>query len=167
MEVSDDLQRVTVGGHTFPVKVVAVGPTKVELEIAGERIVVDGWPEHFPRPPGPVDVGGERWTVKVVAGPAGRTSPAPTAPPAAATVPPATEGPGVPVIPPMPGKVLEVRVRDGDRVHRGDVLLRLEAMKMVNEILSPADGTVRELRVSAGTNVRAREPMMFVEPDPT
>jgi glutaconyl-CoA/methylmalonyl-CoA decarboxylase subunit gamma len=64
----------------------------------------------------------------------------------------------------MPGKILEVRVREGDTVRKGDVLLRLEAMKMSNEIASPADGIVRGLRVAAGANVRAREPMFYIAP---
>jgi biotin carboxyl carrier protein len=65
----------------------------------------------------------------------------------------------------MPGKVIEVRVKEGERVRKGDVLLVLEAMKMRNELTSPADGVVRGLRVSAGGNARAREPMMFIAPD--
>ena len=72
---------------------------------------------------------------------------------------------GAPVVPPMPGKVIEVRVKEGDRVRKGDVLLVLEAMKMRNEIVSPADGVVRGLAVSAGGNARAKAPMLFVAPD--
>ncbi len=170
VEVDPDLTSVAIGGKTFPVRVVSSGATKVELEIAGERVVVDNWPEHFPQPPGPVDVGGERWKVTIVAGP----SPAVGAPPAPAArwaaapaaAPSASTGEGVPVLPPMPGKIIEVRVREGDVVRKGDVLLHLEAMKMVNEIASPADGIVRGLRVSAGANVRAAEPMLFVAPAP-
>jgi biotin carboxyl carrier protein len=171
IEVASDLTSVEVGGHAFPVKVVATSPTKVELEIAGERIVVENWPEHFPEPPGPVDVGGERWKFKVAAGPTPAGSPArprrpePTAAPSTApTLEPAAEG--IAVIPPMPGKVIEVRVQEGDRVRKGDVLLRLEAMKMVNEVASPADGIVRGVRVSSGTNVRSREPMLYISPVP-
>jgi glutaconyl-CoA/methylmalonyl-CoA decarboxylase subunit gamma len=168
VEVAPDLRSVVVGGRTFPVTVVATSPTRVELEIAGERVVVDNWPEHFAAPPGPVDVGGERWTVGI------STGPAPPIPVSSATArrgaptpspvpePPAFSGEGMPVLPPMPGRVIEVRVKEGDAVRKGDVLLVLEAMKMRNEIASPADGVVRGLTVSSGTNVRAKEPMLFV-----
>ena len=42
---------------------------------------------------------------------------------------------------PMPGNVLNVMVKAGDKVAKGDVLLILEAMKMENEIMAPHDGT--------------------------
>ncbi len=64
----------------------------------------------------------------------------------------------------MPGKVIELRVAEGDRVEAGTVLLVLEAMKMRNEITSPSAGIVRGVRVAAGANARAKEPMLFVAP---
>jgi glutaconyl-CoA/methylmalonyl-CoA decarboxylase subunit gamma len=165
VDVAPDLASATLGGKTFPIKVVKVTATKVELEIAGERIDVDAWPDHFPTPPGPVDVGGERWNVTIRAtsgaGP-GRPTPTPSVRAAPAPTPPGATGPGVPVFPPMPGKVLDVRVKEGDEVRAGAVLLRLEAMKMVNEITSPIDGRVRDVRARAGENVRAREPLLYV-----
>ncbi len=55
-------------------------------------------------------------------------------------------------------------MHEGDRVRTGTVLLVLEAMKMRNEVTSPADGIVRNLRVSEGSSVRAREPMLRIAP---
>jgi glutaconyl-CoA/methylmalonyl-CoA decarboxylase subunit gamma len=170
VEVAAGADAVTVGSERYPVTVVRRSGTSVELEIAGERVVVENWPEHFPEPPGPVDVNGERWTVGVQRGPeAAAAAPAPkTADLAArepAPAPTAPPGGGTPVVPPMPGKVIEIRVKEGDRVRKGDVLLVLEAMKMRNEITSPVDGVVRGLAVRAGANARAREPMVFVAPE--
>ena len=164
---------VTVGPERYAVTVVRATSTSVELEIAGERVVVDHWPEHFPEPPGPVDVNGERWTVGVERGPAtGRPDP-PSKSPGRAVTPaaaPANVAPraGTPIVPPMPGKVIELRVKEGDRVQKGDVLLVLEAMKMRNEVTSPADGIVRGRTVSSGANARAKEAMLFIaaEGDP-
>jgi acetyl/propionyl-CoA carboxylase alpha subunit len=51
---------------------------------------------------------------------------------------------------PMAGKVLEVRVIDGDRVSEGDLLFVLESMKMQLEIRSPRAGQIVGVRVSAG-----------------
>jgi biotin carboxyl carrier protein len=65
----------------------------------------------------------------------------------------------------MPGRVIELKVAEGDRVRKGDTLLILEAMKMRGEVSSPADGVVSGLRVSAGTNARAKEPMMWIRPE--
>lgn len=169
VEVAPDLATVTVGGHTYPVTVVASSALRVELEIGGERVLVENWPDHFPDPPSPVDVNGERARVGLerVAGadpPRAATARAvatPAAPYAPATVP---TGEGVPVVPPMPGKVVEVRVVEGASVKAGDVLLVLEAMKMRNEVTSPVAGVVRGLRVAPGANARAHEPMLFVAP---
>ena len=57
------------------------------------------------------------------------------------------------VVAAMPGRVLEVRVAEGDRVARGDLLLILEAMKMQNEIRAEADQVVAEVRCAAGQAV--------------
>ncbi len=57
------------------------------------------------------------------------------------------------VKPPMTGRIDEVRVQPGQPVARGDVLFVLEAMKMRNEVRSPADGVVAEVHVEAGANV--------------
>jgi 3-methylcrotonyl-CoA carboxylase alpha subunit len=54
---------------------------------------------------------------------------------------------------PMPGKVVAVKVREGDRVRRGEVLLVLEAMKMEHSIVAPVDGIVERLRFAAGDQV--------------
>jgi len=48
---------------------------------------------------------------------------------------------------PMPGRILSVEVRQGDRVSRGQTLVTLEAMKMKNAIKSPYDGVVLEIAV--------------------
>jgi glutaconyl-CoA/methylmalonyl-CoA decarboxylase subunit gamma len=151
------------------VRIVARSPTKVELEIDGERVVVEGWPEPFAPPPNEVAVDGERWQVETTLERSARASGSlatPAAPveavrPAAASSAP---GPGTPVVPPMPGRVVELKVKEGERVRQGAVLLVLEAMKMRNEVTSPADGVVRDVRVSEGSNVRAREPMLFIAP---
>lgn len=62
----------------------------------------------------------------------------------------------------MPGKILAVNVKPGDGVKRGDVLLILEAMKMQNEIMAPADGKVADVRVSAGQSVSTGDAMVLL-----
>ncbi|EPR13348.1 biotin/lipoyl-containing protein [Ruminiclostridium papyrosolvens] len=63
---------------------------------------------------------------------------------------------------PMPGTVLKVKVNLGDEVKKGQVLLILEAMKMENEIVAPADGKVTALTVEAGKSVTAGELMVSI-----
>jgi len=48
------------------------------------------------------------------------------------------------VLSPMPGTVLSVSVKVGDKVHEGQELLVLEAMKMQNLIVSPHDGVIKK-----------------------
>lgn len=54
---------------------------------------------------------------------------------------------------PMPGKIIDVLVREGAAVLRGEPLLILEAMKMQNEIQSPVNGLVTRVMAKSGTNV--------------
>ncbi|HEY3002353.1 MAG TPA: biotin/lipoyl-containing protein, partial [Kribbellaceae bacterium] len=54
---------------------------------------------------------------------------------------------------PMPGTVIRIAVREGDRVAKGQPLLWMEAMKMEHTIAAPADGIVAELPVSPGEQV--------------
>jgi len=63
---------------------------------------------------------------------------------------------------PMPGTVLKVKVAVDEVVKKGQVLLILEAMKMENEIVSPADGKVALLNVEAGQAVTAGEVMVSI-----
>jgi len=54
---------------------------------------------------------------------------------------------------PMPGLVLKVLVAEGDEIKNGDSLFVLEAMKMENIIKSPADVTVKAIRIKPGDKV--------------
>jgi biotin carboxyl carrier protein len=85
-------------------------------------------------------------------------TPAPPRSAAAAPVPPATPRAAAPggasaVSAPMPGAILEVHVKAGDRVERGQPLVVLEAMKMHNLIGAPRAGTIGEVCVAAGQSV--------------
>lgn len=54
---------------------------------------------------------------------------------------------------PMPGLVLEIKVKPGDEVKKGDQILILEAMKMENILKSPGDGVVKAIKVNVKDNV--------------
>lgn len=54
---------------------------------------------------------------------------------------------------PLPGVIIEMCVREGQNVKRGQKLAVLEAMKMENEILAERDGTVKEVFVQRGDSV--------------
>lgn len=62
------------------------------------------------------------------------------------------DGPGQ-IIAPMPGKILQVMVRNGDTVTKGDALLVMEAMKMEQTITAPCDGTIADLSLKMNDQV--------------
>ena len=76
-------------------------------------------------------------------------APAPAPAPAAA---PAPAG-ATTVEAPMPGKILNIKVSEGQAVKFGEVVVIMEAMKMETEIVAPADGTVSKILVKAGDSV--------------
>ena len=63
----------------------------------------------------------------------------------------------------MPGKILELKVKTGDAVKRGDILAVMEAMKMKNPIPCPADGTVKDVKVEVNSRVNAGDILVVVE----
>jgi biotin carboxyl carrier protein len=54
---------------------------------------------------------------------------------------------------PMPGLILEIKVKEGDQVNKGDQLLVLEAMKMENVIKSVGEGVIKKVVVKKGDSV--------------
>ena len=128
---------VTVNGSTYSVEVEEVGgAVSVAPAVAAAPVVA----------------------APVAAAPVAAPAAAPVAAPAAAPVAAGTTT----VDAPMPGKVLSVNVKKGDKVASGDVLLILEAMKMQNEIMAPSDGVVSDIRVNAGDTVATGDVMIVM-----
>jgi len=78
---------------------------------------------------------------------------------AAAETKAASNGPvgSVKITAPMPGTILKVVAKPGEKVKKGQVLVILEAMKMENEIVAPSEGVVATINVTGGTSVNAGE----------
>ena len=90
----------------------------------------------------------------VAAAPAPAPAAAPTPAPAAAPTPAAAAPAGATTVEaPMPGKILNIKVSEGQAVKFGEVVVIMEAMKMETEIVAPADGTVSKILVKAGDSV--------------
>ena len=102
--------------------------------------------------------------------PVAATSPAPPPAPASsssAATQAAPKGPipdsAVVVKAPMPGKISAIKQESGS-VTRGSVILVLEAMKMQNDIPAPQDGTLTEVRVAVGDNVKTGDVLAVIMP---
>lgn len=63
---------------------------------------------------------------------------------------------------PMPGLIISVNAREGQKVETGDRLIVLESMKMQNELKSPSSGTVRNIRIKAGDNVEQNQVLLTI-----
>ncbi len=63
---------------------------------------------------------------------------------------------------PLPGNIMQVFVKDGDEVKKGDKLLMYEAMKMENVLTAEKEGTVRKIRVTPGSSILQGEVLMEI-----
>ena len=79
-----------------------------------------------------------------------------------------SEGASARVMAPMPGRLVQVKVIEGQEVRRGETLLVLEAMKMEHALLAPADGRIAAVHFQEGEQVEEGVDLVtFVEPSET
>ena len=64
---------------------------------------------------------------------------------------------------PIQGSVIDIKVKVGDIVKKGDVLLVIEAMKLENAVPSPYNGEVAEILVNKGQSVAAKEIVVTIK----
>lgn len=64
---------------------------------------------------------------------------------------------------PMPGKVVKVLVKVGDKVKAGDTVIIVAAMKMESEYKVKKDRTIKEIKVKAGDTIEANQPLVVIE----
>lgn len=61
------------------------------------------------------------------------------------------------------GNVNEIKVNEGDKVEEGQVLMVLEAMKMLTNILSPVEGTISQICVTQGSKLEIGDELLIIE----
>ncbi|MCX6251827.1 MAG: biotin/lipoyl-binding protein [Bacteroidetes bacterium] len=64
---------------------------------------------------------------------------------------------------PLPGTIISILVKTGDKVTMGQKLLTMEAMKMENNVLSEKDGIVRNVNVKPGDTVMQNDVLVEIE----
>ena len=123
--------KIKINGNNYNVTIDEVEDNVAKVEVNGTPYNVE-FEKPISKPK----------TISVVNRPAAAPAagPAPASKPAAAAAPAAAGG--ATVNSPLPGVVLEIKVKDGDKVTKGQVIMVLEAMKMENAIEAPCDGTV-------------------------
>lgn len=75
---------------------------------------------------------------------------------------PVVSGSEIVVTSPLPGVILEVVVKEGEAVKKGQKLMVLEAMKMENVIESTADGKVISIKANKGDSVLEGAPLIII-----
>ncbi|MBN2806898.1 MAG: biotin/lipoyl-binding protein [Prolixibacteraceae bacterium] len=65
---------------------------------------------------------------------------------------------------PMPGKIVRLLVKKGEKVAKGDTVIIVSAMKMESEYKSPVDGIIAKIFVKADDVVDAHQPLVEIEP---
>ena len=63
----------------------------------------------------------------------------------------------------MPGLIIKLLKKEGERVEVGDTIMILEAMKMQNDIQAKAAGIIRQIKVKQGENVEMRQVLCVIE----
>ena len=63
----------------------------------------------------------------------------------------------------MPGLIIKINKKVGDRVEAGEVLFVLEAMKMQNELHTKRGGVVKQINVKPGESVEMRQVLAVIE----
>ena len=94
------------------------------------------------------------------------TKDAPTAVASKAAAPaaaPVATGEGKPLPSPIQGTVVDVKVKSGDTVKKGQVLLIIEAMKLENEVVSPSDGVIGDVLATKGASVSAKQTLLTIK----
>ena len=122
---------------------VTVNGVAYEVEIVGEQASKMKKPQVVPAP-------------KAAGLSVTPTTVAPSAPKAAG-------GPGLQVKSPLPGTILSVNVKEGDRVAPRQTLFVLEAMKMENNIDAERGGVVKSIHVQKGATVMEGDLLIVIE----
>jgi len=146
--------KLSVEGKSFEVQVGDLSAKPVVVLVDGERLEV--WPEEEAIP-----ASAPATLLAASASPTHQV-PVPVWKPRQTDVLPGTENF---VIAPIPGVVVSVDVKVGDKVVYGQVVCLLEAMKMRNPLRVAKPGIVTEIKVCAGQHVHYHEPLIVVTPE--
>ena len=75
----------------------------------------------------------------------------------------ALTGEGEAVRAPLPGTVVKILCKAGDKIRKGTPVVVIEAMKMENDVVSPQDGVVTAIPAAKGQSVEKDAPLFFIK----
>jgi len=140
--------KITVNGHEYQVEVGELNTSPIAVTVNGNKYVVElnasNTETGIAVPP----------NSKPVSVPMTRSQPA-------ASMPPANDTHALRA--PMPGLILDVCIKPGDKVTRGQHMMSLEAMKMKNSIRSPRDAVIASVGVVDNQKVAYNDMLVTFE----
>ncbi|MBR3915707.1 MAG: biotin/lipoyl-binding protein [Bacteroidaceae bacterium] len=139
--------KYTIEGNKYEVAVNEVNDTTAKVTVNGTEYTVE-WEK-------PVE---EKPVVKVQP-----VAAKPVATAATASAPAAAPVSGNAIKTPLPGVIIDVKVKVGDTVKKGDTVVVLEAMKMENNINADRDGKVVAIQVAKGDTVADGAALVVLE----
>jgi len=131
--------KFTISGKPYEVEVQNIEGNIATVNVNGAEYKVE-----MEEQAAPVVAPVARPAAKPAAAPAQTAGPRPAA---------AAGGAGYKMAAPLPGTIMQIFVKQGDVVKKGDKLLMYEAMKMENNLLAEADGTITAINCRQGDNV--------------
>ncbi|HWQ46765.1 MAG TPA: biotin/lipoyl-containing protein [Longilinea sp.] len=133
--------KLTLNGKSYDVEVGDVNSSPVSVVVNGKEYQVE------------VEFSGSAPVVTPAAMPVAASTPvsAPVKKPVVTAAPSGAGGDAI--VSPMPGVILDIMVKVGDKVTRGQQICALEAMKMKSAIRSPKDAVVTSVEVTDGQKV--------------
>jgi len=157
---------LTLDGIEYPVLVegdtITVNGRPFTVEVADDdTVLVDGIAYDVTLEGETATVGGESYIVQVSGLGITPVTPAPAAPHLVAPTAPEAKAGAVLAI--MPGKIIRVMAKPGQKVEEGEPVCVLEAMKMENELHAPQSGVVRAVHVKPGDDVEKDQVLVEIE----
>ncbi len=153
--------KLTLEGVPYEVErrgdIILINGIEFPVSINGNTITVNGTPHT-------VDVTGPTARVDGIAFPVqavGLEEPKPSRAKKAATKAAAEEAGAITAI--MPGLIIKILKKEGDRVQAGDVVVVLEAMKMQNELHAKKSGVLKAIHVKQGESVEMHQVLATIE----
>lgn len=139
-----------IGGTDYAATVEELEGGKLQVNLNGKAFEVE-MPQSerkVQRPAAPA-------AAPKAAAPVAKAAPAPAAPAASAG--------GRPVNAPLPGVVIKINAKVGDKVSTGDTILVLEAMKMENNITADSNGTIKAILCKEGDQVQSGQALVELD----
>ena len=151
MEARVFTYEITINGKKYIVEVGDVSTSPVKVIVNGESKVVEFAEAPAVAPAAPATVPSAQSAAEA----------APKAEPVAVVQSP-VGGAGKVIVAPMPGKIMSIRVKPGNKVTEGDTVCTLEAMKMEMPISSTTSGVIQGIHVNVGDSVAYNDPLVTV-----